>query len=157
MSKNCEASTIVVQAEHVVAAARKELLRREEIFRNEILGFATDIVETIISRNSGFLRRLGILRKLDVPTVDDVVEMLNMVYGSGTARTSGYAKRGKLLYQMDTCIDEMDDFALCLLYSDFTSRDDILTIRRLAALQPSMTADGNVTLSINDAALIGLI
>lgn len=162
MSKNCEVSSAVFHVDQVVAAATKALKRLEDLHNEDVAGVADHFIKTLHNKNHGWLRRCGILKKISIPTRKEVINSLNMIYAPGDWNGSVFqnspAAQLALDRQLDIYVSDWDtDMSLSFMYSDYHSSDAAILLRRLAALRADTLADTKVTLSINDAARIGLI
>ena len=162
MSKNCEVSSVVFHVDDVVAAANKTLARKEESHRKDVGIFADEFISQLHKKNAGILRRLGIMKRVNIPTCEEVINALDLIYAPGNSHGSVFKNspgdRVSLGCQLGIYIDYWEnDMALSYMYSDYFSSDSVITIRRLASLRADTLADTKVTLSISDAARIGLI
>lgn len=162
MSKNCEVSSVVFHVDRVVSAANKALARIEESHFNDVAMFADDFIRQLHRKNSGIIRRLGIMQRVNIPTREEVINALDLIYAPGNWHGSVFKNsprdRVELGRQLGVYIkDWHNDIGLSYMYSEYFSSDAVLTVRRLASLRADMLADNKVTLSINDAARIGLL
>lgn len=162
MSKNCEVSSVVFHVDAVVKAANEALARIERSHRKDVEDVADDFIKTLYRKNYGILRRLGILETVKIPTREEVINALDLIYAPGNWHGSVFKNsprdRAELGYQLGIYVGDWEvDTQLSFMYAEYYSSDSVVAIRRLASLRADTLADTKVTLSINDAARIGLI